>query len=420
MQTKTRVIAVLLGFAGLASAQSVTSPVSIRIPESSLALPGDAGQRSHTNIRVLVPANSRAWSSSQSTSAAGSPPFSGYLYQTPASIACIYGFVPALSGCNPNTVTANPTGGSQAIAIVDAFDDPTAASDLAAFSTQFGLPAPDFSVVYASGTQPPQDPTGGWELEESLDIEWAHAMAPNAKIYLVEAASNFNNNLFPAVAVASMLVEAAGGGEVSMSWASAEFPAETLNDTYFRFPGVVYFASAGDAAGVSYPSASPFVVSAGGTTLSMNLSTGGFRQSLAWEDTGGGPSLYEPEPSYQSGIPSLNGARGTPDIAFDADPNTGVWVMDSIPNEGEGGPNSPWWIVGGTSVAAPSLAGVVNAAGHFYNSTSTELSVIYGFSGLGTFKDVTAGICGPYAGYLASPGYDFCTGEGSPNGYSGK
>jgi kumamolisin len=152
----------------------------------------------------------------------------------------------------------------------------------------------------------------------------------------------------------------------------------------------------------------------------MNLSTGGFRQSLAWEDTGGGPSLYEPEPSYQSGIPSLNGARGTPDIAFDADPNTGVWVLDSTPLDGEGGPNSPWWIVGGTSVAAPSLAGVVNAAGHFYNSTSTELSVIYGFSGLGTFKDVTAGICGPYAGYLASPGYDFCTGEGSPNGYSGK
>ncbi len=419
MQSKTRVIAVLLGFAGLAPAQSLTSQASIRIPRSSVALPGDAGLRSHTNIRVLVPANSSGWSSSQANPEAGSPPFSGYLYQTPASIACIYGFVTASAGCNPNTVTANPTGGAKAIAIVDAYDDPAAASDLAAFSTQFGLPAPNFSVVYASGTQPAQDPTGGWEVEESLDIEWAHAMAPNAKIYLVEAASNNNSDLFPAVAVASLLVKAAGGGEVSMSWGSTETATETLFDAYLKVPGVVYFASAGDSAGVGYPSASPYVVSAGGTTLSMNLSTGGFRQSFAWEDTGGGPSLYEPTPSYQSSISGLNGARGTPDMAFDADPNTGVWVLDSIPNDGQGGPGT-WYIVGGTSVAAPSLAGIVNAAGHFYTSTATELGVAYGFASLGTFKDVTAGICGPYAGYLASTGYDFCTGEGSPNGYTGK
>jgi kumamolisin len=419
MQSKTCAVAVLLGFAGLASAQSLTSSIGVRIPTSSVALPGDAGLRSHTNIRVLIPANSQAWSSSQANPTAGSPPFPGLLYQTPASIACIYGFVTASSGCNPNTVTANPTGGSKAIAIVDPYDDPAAATDLAAFSTQFGLPAPNFSVVYASGTQPAQDPTGGWELEESLDIEWAHAMAPGAKIYLVEAPSNSNSDLFAAVAVAGQLVKAAGGGEVSMSWGGSEFATETLFDAFFHVPGVVYFASAGDAAGVLYPSASPFVVSAGGTTLSMNLSSGAFRQSFAWEDTGGGPSLYEPTPGYQSGISGLNGARSTPDIAFDADPNTGVWVMDSIPNEGQGGPGA-WWVVGGTSLSAPALAGVVNAAGHFYNSTATELGVVYGFSILGTFKDVTAGICGPYAGYLASSGYDFCTGEGSPNGYSGK
>ncbi len=187
-------------------------------------------------------------------------------------------------------MTANPTGGSNAIAIVDAYDDPTAASDLAAFSTQFGLPAPNFSVVYASGTKPAQDPTGGWEVEESLDIEWAHAMAPDAKIYLVEAASNSNSDLFAAVAVASTLVKAAGGGEVSMSWSGAEYAGEKLADAIFKTPGVVYFASTGDAPGVGYPSTSPNVVAAGGTTLSMNLSTGGFRQSFAWPDTGGGPS----------------------------------------------------------------------------------------------------------------------------------
>jgi kumamolisin len=115
----------------------------------------------------------------------------------------------------------------------------------------------------------------------------------------------------------------------------------------------------------------------------------------------------------------LSGARGTPDIAFDADPTTGVWVYDSTPVNGIGGPGS-WWIVGGTSVASPSLAGVVNTAGHFAASTTKELETVYFLSFLGTLKDVTAGVCGPFAGYQAEFGYDFCTGLGSPRGYNGK
>ena len=135
-------------------------------------------------------------------------PFAGYAYETPASLACVYGMVAHTHGCNPNSTTTNSSGGSETIAIVDAFDDPNAAADLAFFSAQFGLPYSDskFKVVYEGGSAPPVDPTGGWELEESLDIEYAHAMAPHAMIYLVEANSNSDDDLFTAVIEASNLV----------------------------------------------------------------------------------------------------------------------------------------------------------------------------------------------------------------------
>jgi kumamolisin len=402
---------------GTALAQNTDTVIT---PPSTIALASDFGVNSHTNIHLLIPPGGLT-----STPATSGPPFAGYLFQTPASVACIYGFVPSAGapGCNPNLVTANPTGGSKTIAIVDAYDDPTAANDLAAFSAQFGLPAPNFQVVYATGTKPPQDITGGWEGEESLDIEWSHAMAPNANIVLVEAQSNSNADLFAAVKVASNLVAAASGGEVSMSWGGAEFKFERFWDSYLQTPKVVYFASAGDSAGVEYPSASPFVVAAGGTALSMNLYTGNFQLQLAWLNTGGGPSAYEPQPSYQSVLLQGLTTRAVPDISFDADPDTGVWVYDSTPwyADGEvfGGPKHPWLIVGGTSVAAPSLAGVVNTAGSFAPSTNAELTTIYSSASTG-FTDVTYGVCGFYDGFIAGPGYDFCTGLGSPYGYGGK
>ena len=131
------------------------------------------------------------------------------------------------------SATLNPSGGSRVIAIVDAFDDPNAATDLAMFSTQFGLPAANFSKVFASGVKPPQDPTGGWELEASLDIEWAHAMAPTARIILVEAASNSLSNLLAAETVAANLVAAGGGCEVYNSWGGGEFSGENSLDSKF-------------------------------------------------------------------------------------------------------------------------------------------------------------------------------------------
>ena len=389
------------GVAISAAAQNTPARGNVIVPRSSVARPEDAGLRAHTNLLVFVPDSNQPEQS-----------FSG---ETPASLACVYKLVAQVSGCPISGTTLLPTGGSGAIAIVDAYDDPNAASDLATFSSTFGLPAANFSVVYASGKKPPQDSTGGWELEESLDIEWAHAMAPNAQLYLVEASSNSNSALYAAEGVASSLVSAAGGGEVSNSWGGGETRGETSNDSkYFATSNVVYFASAGDSPGVIYPSASPNVVSAGGTTV--NRSGGNFTSETAWSSGGGGTSRYESRPSYQSSVSSIVGSkRGTPDFSFDANPNTGVQVYDTIAYEGTVG---PWWIVGGTSVSSPSLAGIVNATGHFYTSTNSELTTIYSYLGNSSdFRDITSGSCGTHS---AKVGYDLCTGVGSDQGYSGK
>ena len=140
----------------------------------------------------------------------GSPPFAGYFFETPASLACVYSLVPPVAGCNPNTVTTNPSGGSRSIAIVEPYDDPYAGPDLAYFSAQFGLPfsTSQFQVVYETGFPPPPDYAGQGlgELIEISEVEWAHAMAPNAKIYLVEAESNDLIDLMASVSIANNLI----------------------------------------------------------------------------------------------------------------------------------------------------------------------------------------------------------------------
>ena len=406
-------------------ANAALGQTSVTIPTSSIANPADAGVRSHTNIQIKgLPSGVRAPN--------GGPPFSGYFFEDPASLACIYGLLPAPrkdEGCNPNDVSlGNPTGGSKAIAVVDAYDDPNAARDLATFSSQFGVPAPtNFSIVFAppgggapgscvgspSSTPPPADPTGGWEIEESLDIEYAHAMAPHAKLYLVEAQSNLDSDLFCAVTLASNLVAAAGGGEVSMSFGSIEFPGETSIDQVFTVNKVVYFASSGDVPGVSYPAASPNVVSVGGSSTDRDPVSGSFLFESTWQVAGGGPSAVEPRPTYQNQIRNVvYSSRGTPDVVLDANPETGVWVLDNF----QCPISECWYIVGGTSVSSPTFAGIVNAAGNFAASSTAELNTLYGDPD-GAFNNIKTGSCGPYAGYSASNNWGFCTGLGSPDGY---
>jgi subtilase family serine protease len=376
--------------------------LEVLIPESAGFSAQDRGVRFHTRLRVLVVPNAAASTTSQ--------------FNTPATLHSVYNL--------PST------GGSNAIAIVDAYHYPTSLADFNAFSSYFGLPKETstvataanktFQVVYAPGYQPQ---SGGnfiasWNMEAALDIEYAHSMAPNAKIYLVEAASDSMSDLDNAVRVAAGL---AGVKEVSMSWGGSETSYEAMfYDPIFTASGVVYLASGGDSSDeMEYPAASPNVVSCGGTSVNRSTTTGAFLSETGWNDTGCGPSVYEPRPSYQSGVVSVVGTkRGVSDFAFDADPNTGVYVYDTTPLWGESG----WWILGGTSVASPSLAGVLNLAASsgngFAANTATEEGRIYGNLGNAkAFRDITSGTDGKYT---CKVGYDFITGVGTPNGLVGK
>jgi subtilase family serine protease len=404
------------------------------IPRSGIESAQDFAVRSRTLYKIFVPSGRPAGVvgfGEDEIQRQAAQPIAGYYAETPASLACIYGLVTVTTGCNPASVTAVAAGGSRAIAIVDAYDYPTALADLTAYSKQFGLPAPTsstFTVAYGSSSKPSPDPDcgnyGGWDCwaaEEALDIEMAHAMAPSAHIYLVEAASNSNSDLFSAVAKAISLVQAAGGGEVSMSWGGGEYSGETQYDSKFTGANVVFFASSGDSEGTIYPAVSPNVVAVGGTTIARNPSTLAFENEVTWEDTGGGYSAYEARPSFQSGIATTVGAhRGVPDVAAVGNPRTGVWVYESFDNT-MSGTLYAWNILGGTSVASPVWAGIANRAGHFSASTLAEETLIYAnMKTAGAFRDVTSGTCGYYEGYLAVSGWDPCSGNGASLGTAGK
>jgi subtilase family serine protease len=366
------------------------------VPDSTVEHPTDMGARAHTNHLVLIPANA-------GPRFVGSHPAG----ETPLSIRSLYNLGSSVS-----------FGGARVIAIVDAFHYATAENDLGVFSSQFGLPACTtangcFKVVFASGTQPRKN--CGWAQEAALDIEWAHALAPNAKIVLVEAASNSFANLFTAVDVATSAVANGGGGEVSMSWGGSEFSSEASSDSHFQNTGVVYFASSGDTGGATiYPSASPYVVAAGGTTIHRDA-LGNFVSETGWNGSGGGPSKYEAKPAYQNSVGGTDASqRSIPDLSFDADPNSGVSVYDSTSCQG----NSGWLVFGGTSVSSPSLAGIVNSAGGFASSSADELNTIYSnYTNTNDYRDILSGSAGSFT---AGPGWDFVTGVGSDLGYVGK
>jgi len=324
--------------------------------------------------------------------------------ETPGSLACVYELASGPAGCPITTSTAIPTGGIGAIAIVDAGDYPTAVQDLHAFSAQFGIPDADFQVVYANGKKPPVYEE--WIVEEALDIEWAHAMAPNAKLFLVESDQVNTDPTWQAVAVAGKLVSQNGGGVVSMSWGDPEMANEANFDKYFTAPNVVYFAASGDSGiGVSiYPGASPNVVSVGGTFF--NRDNNGNFVSEVYGGGGGNISPYEPRPTYQNSISKIVGSqRGYPDVASD-------YCCAAIYQQG-------WGEVGGTSWASPTFAGIVNAAGRFPKTSFqglTELYKIYGNSQeyKAGFFDITSGDS------HCMVGWDECAGIGTPRTYKEK
>ena len=350
---------------------------------------------------------------------------------TPATVRKAYGIDSTLFGA----VKGDGTG--QTIAIVDAYNDPNIASDFAAFSSAFGLPGSTLTVENQTGgtALPGVDPAAKgntWAVETSLDVEWAHAVAPGAKILLLEANSSSLNDLFQAVDTAR---NTAGVSVVSMSFGGSEFSGQGSYDAHFTTPaghaGVTFVASSGDSGAytsgtttpaVEYPAASPNVLAVGGTRLSVD-SGGNYVSESAWGSAttsgtsggaGGGISLYSNQPAYQKSIVTQTATkRAVPDVGFLADPASGVAVIDSY----DFGSTAPWLAVGGTSLAAPMWAGVVSMVdqGRAINGqasldgASGTLPQVYGLP-TADFHDVTTGS----NGYNATAGYDLVTGRGTP------
>ncbi len=379
MFKKTQLLVTLLSlfvlvFAGTANVQAAPGGVSdfVRVCPGPAA-PGDA--RCHIDIRPNPNASPTGLS--------------------PATIESVYSFS-----------TSSTAGSGKTIAIVDAYNDPNIESDLGVFDSQYGLPACTTAngcftkVNQNGGTSYPRN-NSGWALEISLDVEWAHAIAPGAKILLVEAKTNSFTNLLAAEDYAKTHAQ-----YVSNSWGGSESSGETAYDSHFVQSGVSFFVSAGDAGlPAEYPSASPNVISVGGTTLNFSGTT--FVSETGWSSGGGGCSAYETATSAQSSFSqyaqvNCAGKRATPDVSLDADPNSGVSVYDSVPYNGQSG----WFTVGGTSASSPmwaarsadSSASVVNAAYVYGNNIS--------------FRDITSG----NNGAPCLVGYDLCTGRGSWTG----
>ena len=322
--------------------------------------------------------------------------------------------------------TASAGGGNgQTVAVVDAYDDPRAEADLATYRAEYGLPACTtangcFSKVNQAGQAgplPAVDSTGGWEFEESLDVEMVSAICPNCHIMLVEA----NSNLFTDLGAAMNTAVARGARFVSDSWNGGEFFGESaLESQDFNHPGVAITVAAGDGGyGTGWPSSSQFVTSVGGTSLHSASNTRGFTET-AWSATGSGCAMADPKPVWQRDNSATNGClnRTENDVAAVADPGTAVAVYDSYPYQGT---TYNWTKAGGTSVATPIIAAVYALAGAPAPGT---YPAAYPYEHTSSFYGVTRGsngTCEPARAYLcqAGSGYDGPTGWGSPHGTAG-
>jgi subtilase family serine protease len=298
-------------------------------------------------------------------------------------------------------------GAGQTVAIVDAFDDPTAESDLAQYRSYYGLPACTtangcFRKVNQTGGTIYPAPSPDWGLEISLDLDMVSAICPNCHILLVEGNTNLDSDLYVAEDTAAAL----GANAISNSWGGSEYSGQTADDGHFNHPGVAVTASSGDNGyGVSYPAASRYVTAVGGTALTRASNARGWNES-AWTGAGSGCSAYEAKPSWQTDTGCSR--RTVADVSAVADPNTGVAVL-------YGG---LWFTVGGTSASSPIIASVYALAG---NASSVNAGS-YPYSHTGGLFDVTTGsngTCSPAYLCKGGTGFDGPTGLGSPNGSSG-
>jgi hypothetical protein len=272
---------------------------------------------------------------------------------TPTLLTDAYG-LNAITFTTPSGVEVKGDGTGQTIALIEAYHDPTLASDLQTFDQAYNLPNPSLDVVNLGGTK--SNPS--WSLEESLDVEWAHAIAPGANLVVVEASSQSLAALQAAINTARNIPT------VNVISMSLGFPESTYHGSLnLTTPpghiGITFVAASGDsglAGGSDWPAVSPDVLAVGGTTLYVSGS-GQYLSEVAWSGSGGGQSHYVAEPEYQRSV-SNSGRRLTPDVAFDGDPNTGVEVYQTSPYTGIGS----WEIVGGTSLGTPAWAAIIAIA----------------------------------------------------------
>ena len=317
----------------------------------------------------------------------------------PNMVPWVYGIDPAIAN-----------GAGQTIAIIDAYHHPYLKAELDTFDQTLNLPPVSLKqVTLGSGIADP-----GWNMEETLDVEWAHVVAPAANLIVYEATSATNEGLIAAVTAARSNPAVS---VITMSWGSPEYYGQTYNDAYMTTPAghipITFLASSGDYsayAGVSWPSISPNVISVGGTSFSLNPQATAYTET-GWAGSGGGYSQIYPEPSYQRPAQST-GIRTNPDVSIDADPSSGELIYSISPFTAVGS----WDAVGGTSASVQLWGGLIAdinqlrvAGGKTTLSTSTALTVLY--QNPWVFRDVTSG----FNGYSAGPGYDLVTGLGSVN-----
>lgn len=366
---------------------------------------------------------------------------------SPAQIRAAYD-LPALpaAGTALTPAQAAQLGAGQTIYIVDAMHNPNAAAELAIFNQKFGLPACttkaiatnatlplppastsgcEFSVVYntPSSTMTATAPAynSGWAMEIALDVQWAHATAPLARIVLIEAPDASINSLLGAVRLANLM----GPGVVSMSFGAVEGNWTASVDSDFTGKNMTYLAATGDSgSSVSWPSVSPNVLAVGGTTLSYSGS--GVRSEAAWSGTGGGISAYTALPSYQSAsnVPGMTGLlrRNVADVAFNADPATGQYMAVMAP----GSSTASWLSIGGTSLSTPQWAGLIAIAnasralqakaalGLAHTTLYGQIATVPG-TFASSFADITRGSNGTCSVCTARVGYDPLGGLGTPN-----
>ena len=326
----------------------------------------------------------------------------------PAATPSGYGPADLQSAYNLPSSTA---GSGQTIAIVDAYNDPTAEADLAVYRSQYGLPPCTTSngcfkkIDQNGGTKYPRT-NGGWAQEISLDLDMVSATCPNCNILLVEASSSSFANLGTAV---NRAAATPGVSAISNSYGGSDAPDSTYG-SYYNHPGIAVTASSGDAGyGVEFPASSHYVTAVGGTSLTRASNSRGWSET-AWSGAGSGCSQYNAALSGQASVNTGCSMRAVADVSAVANPSTGVAVYDSTSYQGISG----WLVFGGTSVSSPIIASVYGLAGNH-----STIDNNYPYSHASSLYDVTSGSngnCSTTQWCNARTGWDGPTGLGTPNG----